>query len=56
MNYYTSEKDMNLRGIDRSLYRNMPSKCIYCAYMSRPSSYGTMCTMCSISKDKIEMK
>lgn len=36
----------DLRSIDRSQDRNMPSDCAYCGYKNRPSSSGDSCSEC----------
>jgi hypothetical protein len=36
----------DIRGLNRSEYRNMPSECAYCAYKNRPSSSGDTCNGC----------
>lgn len=36
----------DLRSINRSQYRNMPSDCAYCGYRNRPSSSRDSCSSC----------
>jgi hypothetical protein len=53
MKGYNLEETMNMRSLDRSPYRNMPEKCLKCAYASKPSTFGVVCTMCTVdNKDK----
>lgn len=47
MRSYNLDETMNQHSLDRSPYRNMPEKCLKCAYASKPSTLGTGCTMCS---------
>lgn len=36
----------DIRSINRSPLRNMPSNCDYCGYKNRPSSSGDTCSSC----------
>jgi hypothetical protein len=48
MKGYTLDETMNMRSLNRSPYRNMPEKCFKCAYASKKSSFGAICTMCPV--------
>jgi hypothetical protein len=56
MKGYNLEETMNLRSLDRSPYRNMPEKCLRCAYASKPSTLGAVCNMCPAEHQKKENK
>lgn len=36
----------DIRNINRSSFRNLPSDCAYCGYRNRPSSSGDTCSSC----------
>ena len=46
----------DLRSIDRSQYRSLPSDCVYCGYRSRPSSsVDSCCSYCHTNYNKLKI-
>lgn len=50
MKGYQLDETLNMRSLNRSPYRNMPEKCFKCAYASKNSSFGVVCTMCPVKQ------